>query len=82
MSLILDISNIAILISSVGHNLGARIREDNTVRSRGLVAIPVLIVTKVVGVGVTDRVLKVVSRRDIRVDLSTISWSWSRSWGV
>jgi hypothetical protein len=47
---ILDISNISILISSVGHNLGTRVRKDDTVRSAGLVSITALRVSKVVGV--------------------------------
>jgi hypothetical protein len=48
LTLILDISNITILVSSVGHNLGAGIREDDTVRSASFVSIPVLSMSKVV----------------------------------
>jgi hypothetical protein len=92
LTLILDISNITILISSVGHNLGSGIREDDTVRTAGLVSITVLRVSKVVGVGITDSILKSILGRNIRVDLSTIGWlgswgisrsrCWSWSWGI
>jgi hypothetical protein len=88
-TLVLDISNISVLISRVGHNLDAGIGKDNTVRSTGLVSVTALRVSKVVGVRVTDSVLKVVLGRNISIDLS---WSigglrsisrgrcWSISW--
>ena len=83
LTLILDISNITIFISSVGHNLGTGVRKDNTVRSTGPVSITALRVSKVVGVGVTHSILKVVLGSSVSIDLN---WSWSigrfRSWGI
>ena len=81
-TLIFDISNITILISSVGHNLGARVGEDNSVRSTGLVSITALRVSKVVGVRVTHSILKVVLGSNISIHLSWgIGWGRGISWG-
>ena len=82
-TLILDIRDKAILISSVGHNLGAGVREVDTVRSTGPVSITALRVSKVVGVGVLDSILKVVLGSCVSIDLN---WNWSigrsRCWGI
>ena len=79
LSFIFDISNKSILISSVGHNLCTRVGKGNTVRSAGPVSITALRVSKVVGVGVTHTIFKVVGWGSIRVDLS---WGISRPWSI
>ena len=77
---ILNISNISVLISSVGHNLDAGVRKDNTIRTASLVSITGLSVAKVVGVGVTDSILKSILWRNIRINLHR-PIGWIGSWG-
>ena len=79
LSFIFDISNKTILISSVGDNLCTGVGKGNTVRSTGPVSITAFRVSKVVGVGVTHTIFKVVGGGSIRVDLN---WSISRCWGI
>ena len=70
LTLVLDVSDVAVLVDGVGHDLDAGVRKSDPVGSGGLVAIPSLQVAEVVGVGVVDGVLEVVGRSGVRVDLN------------
>jgi len=89
LSLVPDISNISrVAISdTVGHNLGATIREGNTVLSRGSIAIPVLVLGKVSArVVISNSIAVLVDSwlivRWLLVSWSRVVWSWLvHNWG-
>jgi hypothetical protein len=79
---VLDISDVAIAVSSVGDSLGATIGKSNMVLSVGVVSISGLRGSKVsTAVSISDSIVVVVGWDSVGVGgLSTVSWGWGISW--
>merc|ERR1719270_300473 len=96
-TLVLNISNISVLISMVRHNLDAAIRECNTVGTAGGISVTGLRVGKVsIGVVILDSILVSILGRDISISWLVVGrsrlvvgwgrlvcwgWSWLVCWG-
>jgi len=76
LTLVLNVSNISVLISMVRHNLDAAIRECNTVGTAGGISVTGLRVGKVsTGVVILDGILVGVLGRDISVSWLVVGGS-------